>query len=133
LQCENKKTIKTDKNMGAIHLTKGDFENRIANIEEMAKEWRFLGDKPALIDFYASWCGPCQRLSPIIDELAEEYAGKVDIYKVNVDDEETLSQLFRIRSIPTLVYIPMNDRPTIEMGGKTKVELKKRIEENLLK
>jgi thioredoxin len=133
LQCENKKTIKTDKNMGAIHLTKGGFENRIANIEEMAKEWRFLGDKPALIDFYASWCGPCQRLSPIIDELAEEYAGKVDIYKVNVDDEETLSQLFRIRSIPTLVYIPMNDRPTIEMGGKTKVELKKRIEESLLK
>lgn len=119
--------------MGAIHLTKGGFENRIANIDEMAKEWRFLGDKPALIDFYASWCGPCQRLSPIIDELAEEYAGKVDIYKVNVDDEETLSQLFRIRSIPTLVYIPMNDRPTIEMGGKTKVELKKRIEENLLK
>ncbi|MBO7263188.1 MAG: thiol reductase thioredoxin, partial [Alistipes sp.] len=70
--------------MGAIHLTKGGFENRIVKIEDLANGWSFLGERPALIDFFASWCGPCQRLSPIIDELADEYAGKVDIYKVNV-------------------------------------------------
>ena len=119
--------------MSAIHLTKGGFENRVANIAEMANGWNFKGNKPALIDFYASWCGPCQRLSPIIDEIAEEYAGKVDIYKVNVDDEEELAKLFRVRSIPTLVYIPMGKNPTIQPGGKTKAELKEIIETMLLK
>ena len=127
-------TIKTDKYMGAIHLTKGGFENRIAKIEDLANGWNFLGERPALIDFFASWCGPCQRLSPIIDELAEEYAGKVDIYKVNVDDEETLAQIFKVRSIPTLVYIPKgSDVPTIQAGGKTKAELKELIDSILLK
>ena len=119
--------------MATIHLTKGGFENRVANIAEMADGWNFKGNKPAIIDFYASWCGPCQRLSPIIDEIAEEYAGKVDIYKVNVDDEEELAKLFRVRSIPTLVYIPMGENPTIQPGGKTKAELKEIIETMLLK
>lgn len=119
--------------MGAIHLTKGGFENRIAKIEDLANGWNFLGERPALIDFFASWCGPCQRLSPIIDELAEEYAGKVDIYKVNVDDEETLAQIFKVRSIPTLVYIPKGETPTIQAGGKTKAELKELIDSILLK
>ena len=116
--------------MSAIHLTKGGFENRIADI---ANGWKFKGDKPALIDFFATWCGPCQRLSPIIDELAEEYAGKVDIYKVDVDEESELAKLFRVRSIPTLVYIPMNETPIIQPGGKTKGELKQIIESTLLK
>ena len=119
--------------MSAIHLTKGGFENRVANIAEMADGWNFKGNKPAITDFYASWCGPCQRLSPIIDEIAEEYAGKVDIYKVNVDDEEELAKLFRVRSIHTLVYIPMGENPTIQPGGKTKAELKEIIETMLLK
>lgn len=119
--------------MSAIHLTKGGFENRIANISEMADGWNFKGTKPAIIDFYASWCGPCQRLSPIIDELAEEYSDKVDIYKVNVDDEEELAKLFRVRSIPTLLYIPMGETPIIQAGGKTKGELKEIIETQLLK
>lgn len=119
--------------MGAIHLTKGGFENRISKIEDLANGWNFLGERPALIDFFASWCGPCQRLSPIIDELADEYAGKVDIYKVNVDDEETLAKIFKVRSIPTLVYIPKNDVPTVQAGGKSKAELKELIESILLK
>ena len=106
---------------------------RIAKIEDLANGWNFLGERPALIDFFASWCGPCQRLSPIIDELAEEYAGKVDIYKVNVDDEETLAQIFKVRSIPTLVYIPKGETPTIQAGGKTKAELKELIDSILLK
>ena len=119
--------------MGAIHLTKGGFENRIAKIEDLAKGWNFLGERPALIDFFASWCGPCQRLSPIIDELADEYAGKVDIYKVNVDEEEILAQIFKVRSIPTLVYIPKSGTPTIQPGGKSKAELKELIDNLLLK
>lgn len=119
--------------MAAIHLTKGGFENRIANIAELANGWNFKGDKPALIDFFATWCGPCQRLAPIIYELAEEYAGKVDIYKVDVDNEEELAKLFRVRSIPTLVYIPMGEDPIIQPGGKTKGELKQIIESTLLK
>ncbi|MBR2866220.1 MAG: thioredoxin fold domain-containing protein [Alistipes sp.] len=114
--------------MATIHLTKGGFENRIAKIEDMANGWKFLGTRPALIDFYASWCGPCQRLSPIIDELAAEYEGKVDIYKVDVDQEEELARLFRVRSIPTLVYIPMNETPVVELGGKSKGELKMKLE-----
>ena len=109
-------------------MTKGGFENRIAKIDEMANGWKFLGQRPALIDFYASWCGPCQRLSPIIDELAAEYDGKVDIYKVDVDKEEELARLFKVRSIPTLVYIPMNDLPIVELGGKGKGELKERLD-----
>ena len=83
--------------------------------------------------FHASWCGPCQRLSPIIDELADEYAGKVDIYKENVDDEEPLAKIFKVRSIPTLVYIPKGDVPTVQAGGKSKAELKELIDSILLK
>lgn len=113
--------------MATIHLTKGGFENRIAKIEDMAQGWKFLGTRPALIDFYASWCGPCQRLAPIIDELAEEYEGKVDIYKVDVDKEEELARLFKVRSIPTLVYIPMNELPIVELGGKSKGELREKL------
>ena len=119
--------------MSAIHLTKGGFENRIAKIDTMATDWKFLGKRPALIDFYASWCSPCQRLLPIIEELAAEYEGKVDIYKVDVDAEQDLAALFRVRSIPTLVYIPMDGKPIVEPGGRSKADLKALIEERLLK
>lgn len=116
--------------MATVHLTKSEFESRVAKLNG---DWRFLGDKPALVDFYASWCRPCQMLSPIVDEVAEEYAGKVDIYKVNVDDEQELAAMFNVRSIPTLVYIPLGDDPTIVPGGMGKAQLKENIENLLLK
>lgn len=116
--------------MATIHLNKAKFEKRVA---KLSGGWEFLGDKPALVDFYASWCRPCQMLSPIIDELAEEYAGRVDIYKVNVDDEQDVAAHFNIRSIPTLAYIPLNDRPTLVPGGTSKVQLRENIENLLLK
>ena len=116
--------------MATVHLTKSEFESRVAKLNA---DWRFLGDKPALVDFYASWCRPCQMLSPIVDEVAEEYAGKVDIYKVNVDDEQELAAIFNVRSIPTLVYIPLGDDPTIVPGGMGKAQLKEHIENLLLK
>ena len=118
--------------MATINLTKGGFLRRVADIETMATDWKFLGDKPAVIDFYASWCGPCQRLLPIIETLSEEFEGKIDIYKVNVDQEEELAAAFNIRTIPTLIFIPMDGKPEREVGGKSESELHERLN-NLLK
>ena len=116
--------------MAIIHLTMAGFLRRIADIEN--KEWKFLGDKPALIDLYAPWCGPCKMLSPVLDELSDEYEGKVDIYKVNVDDEEELSAAFGIRSVPTLIFVPMNGAPQMSAGALQKPQLKEAIERILL-
>ena len=115
--------------MATINLTKGGFLKRVADYENLAQEWKFLGDKPALIDFYASWCGPCKALSPVLDELAKEYAGRVDIYKVNVDDERELASLFRIRTVPTLMFVPMKGNPRLAAGAPTKGQLRKAIED----
>ena len=115
--------------MATIHLTKGGFLRRVADIATLADEWKFLGNKPAVIDFYATWCGPCKALSPILEEVSEEYAGKVDIYKVNVDEEQELSRMFEIRSIPTLFFIPLNGKPHRTMGAMSKEQLRKAIDE----
>lgn len=116
--------------MAIIHLNMAGFLRRVADLEN--KEWKFLGDKPALIDFYAPWCGPCKMLSPVLDELSDEYEGKVDIYKVNVDEEEELSAAFGIRSVPTLVFVPMNGAPQMSAGAPPKPQLKEAIERILL-
>ena len=118
--------------MATINLNKGGFLRRVADIETMATNWKFLGDKPAVIDFYASWCGPCQRLLPVIETLSDEFEGKIDIYKVNVDQEEELAAAFNIRTIPTLIFIPMDGKPEREVGGKSESELRERLN-NLLK
>lgn len=114
--------------MATIHLTKGGFLRRVADIENNPNEFKFLGDKPALIDFYASWCNPCQMLAPVLEELSEEYAGKVDIYKVNIDDERELADIFGIRSIPTLLFIPMEGSPKRTMGAMPKSQLKELLD-----
>ena len=113
--------------MATINLTKGGFNRRVAEIETMATEWKYLGSRPAMIDFYASWCGPCQRLLPVVEALSEEFEGKVDIYKVNVDQEEELAAAFNIRTIPTLIFIPMEGNPEREVGGKSESELRQRL------
>lgn len=113
--------------MTTINLTKGGFLRKIADYETNPREWKFLGDKPALIDFYASWCGPCKSLSPVLDELAKEYSGRLDIYKVNVDDEQELASFFRVRSVPTLLFVPMNGDPHILTGAPSKGQLKKAL------
>ena len=118
--------------MATINLTKGGFERRIASLETMESGiWNFLGGKPAVIDFYAPWCGPCKMLSPVLEELSEEYSGKVDVYKVNVDDEEELAALFGIRSVPTLFFIPMEGNPQRVAGALSKEQLKKVMDEVL--
>lgn len=120
--------------MSAINLTKGGFLRRVMDYEKnLISDWKFLGDKPAIIDFYAPWCGPCRMLLPIIEELSSEYEGKVDIYKVNVDEEEELANLFGIRSVPTLIFVPMGERPQLAQGALPKPKLKEIIDNVLLK
>ncbi len=123
--------VQNDETMKTIHLTKTDFFKKVADLENNPKEWKYLGDKPAVIDFYADWCGPCKRVAPILEELAGEYAGRVYIYKVNVDQERELAGMFGIRSIPTLLFIPMEGDPKSALGAMSKADLKARIEEIL--
>lgn len=118
--------------MKATHLTKADFLTKVANYETNPNEWKFLGERPALIDFYATWCGPCKMLAPVLDELAEEYEGKVDIYKIDVDAEEELAALFGIRSVPSLLFVPMAGSPQMAQGAMPKHALKDAIQKVLL-
>ena len=123
-QNRNKQTTKTEKKMGVRHLTKA---------EVLAKEWKFLGDKPCIVDFYASWCGPCKMIAPILEELAKEYDGKIDIYKVDTEKEQELAAVFGIRSIPTLLFCPTDGRPQVAQGAMSKADFEKAIDELLLK
>lgn len=100
---------------------------------QTTKEWKYKGDKPAIIDLYADWCGPCKMTAPIMKELAKEYAGKIVIYKVNVDKERELAALFNASSIPLFVFIPMNGEPQFFRGAADKATYKKAIDEFLLK
>ncbi|MDY3267218.1 MAG: thioredoxin [Phocaeicola sp.] len=119
--------------MNVMNLTKADFLNKIANYETNPTEWKFLGERPAIIDFYATWCGPCKMLAPVLEELSKEYNGKIDIYKVNVEDEEELASVFNIRSVPSILFIPMNGAPQMAQGAMPKPSLKDAIENVLLK
>ena len=101
--------------------------------DSKATEWKYKGDRPAIIDLYADWCGPCRRVAPIMKELAKEYAGKIYIYKVNVDKEKELAALFNVTSIPLFVLIPMNEMPQLFSGAADKATYKKAIDEFLLK
>lgn len=107
-----------------VHITKADFLKKVYDFEKNPDEWKYLGSQPAIVDFYADWCGPCRQLSPVLDELAKEYSGKLTIYKVNVDNERGLATFFGIRSIPTLLFIPMKGKPQRSLGALSKTELK---------
>ncbi|MBN2667416.1 MAG: thioredoxin [Bacteroidales bacterium] len=101
------------------HLTKETFQSKVFNYETN-KEWKFEGNKPCMIDFYADWCGPCKMVAPILEELAKEYEGKVDIYKVNTEEEQELAAVFGIRSIPSLLFVPLDGQPQMAMGALPK-------------
>jgi len=119
--------------MKTIQLTKAEFLSKIANYEESPTEWKYLGDKPCLIDFYADWCGPCKRIAPILEELAGEYDGQIYIYKIDTEKEQELAGVFGIRSIPSLLFVPMGEAPQMAQGALPKADLKKAIDEVLLK
>ena len=118
--------------MKTIHLTKSDFLSKVANYETDPTDWKYLGDKPALIDFYADWCGPCKAVAPVLEELAKEYDGEIYIYKIDTEAELELSALFGIRSIPSLLFIPMNGTPQMAQGALPKNALKEAIDKVLL-
>lgn len=118
--------------MKTMSLNKADFLNKVANYETSPSEWKFLGERPAIIDFYATWCGPCKMLSPVLEELAAEYAGKIDIYKINVEEEEELAGVFSVRSVPTLLFVPMEGAPQMAQGALPKNVLQEAIRNVLL-
>lgn len=114
------------------HLTIDTFKEKVFNWEEN-QEWKFEGDKPCLIDFYADWCAPCKMIAPTLEELQKEYEGKIDIYKVNTENEQQLAGLFGIRSIPSLLFCPMDGKPQMAMGALPKKQFKEIIDDVLLK
>lgn len=114
------------------HLTKAEFLSKVANFEKTPDRWEYLGSRPCIVDFYASWCGPCRKLAPILEELATEYAGKIDIYKVDVDKEPQLAAIFGVQSIPTLLFCPMTAQPQIATGFMDKEALQQAISQVLL-
>ncbi len=105
------------------HITKAEFLKKVANYETSPNKRTNLEPRPCLIDFYTTWCGPCKRLAPVLEELALEYAGKIDIYKVDTDKEPELAAAFGIRSIPTLLFCPMGEKPQIRQGALPKETL----------
>ena len=115
----------------AEQLTKKTFLEKVFNYEKN-KDWKFEGDVPAVVDFWAPWCGPCKMVAPIIDELSIEYDGKVDFYKVNTDEESELGGVFGIRSIPSLLFIPKEGQPKLAVGALPKESFKQTIEKELL-
>ncbi|MCG8696882.1 MAG: thioredoxin [Bacteroidales bacterium] len=112
------------------HLNKETFKSKVFNFEKN-KEWTFEGKIPAIIDFYADWCGPCKMVAPILEELKDEYGDKLDIYKVNTESERELAGMFGIQSIPSLLFIPMDGQPQMAMGALPKDSFKKAINEVL--
>ncbi len=115
----------------AEQLTKATFLEKVFNYEKN-KEWKFEGELPAVIDFWAPWCGPCRMVGPIIEELSEEYKGKVNFYKINTDEEQELAGAFGIRSIPSLLFVPKSGKPKMAVGALPKESLKEAIAEELL-
>ncbi len=113
------------------HLTKTDFLEKIFNFEQN-KEWKFEGELPAIIDFYADWCGPCKMVAPVLEELSSEYEGKINIYKVDTESEQELAAAFGIRSIPSLLFIPSDGQPQMAQGALPKDALKEAINNVLL-
>jgi len=119
--------------MGTIHLTKAEFLSKVSNYEANPTEWKYLGDKPCIIDFYASWCGPCKTIAPILEDLAKEYEGQIYIYKVDTEAEQDLAAAFGIRSIPTILFCPLGEAPQMAQGALPKDAFRKAITEVLLK
>lgn len=114
------------------HLTKETFKQKVFNFETN-KEWKFEGKNPCIIDFYADWCMPCKMVAPVLEELSEEYKGRVDIYKVDTEDQQELAALFGVRSIPSILFIPKEGEPQMSMGAIPKYSFVQIINEELLK
>lgn len=111
-------------------LTKETFKEKVFDYENN-KEWKFEGDKPCLIDFYADWCQPCKMVAPILEELSEEYDGKLDIYKIDTEDQRELAGMFGIQSIPSLLFVPTDGQPQMAQGALPKDTFERAIKDVL--
>lgn len=118
--------------MPTIQLTTDKFKEDIFDYSTGATEWKYKGEKPAIIDFYADWCGPCKAVAPVLEELSNEYAEDINIYKVDTEVEQELSAAFGIRSIPSILFIPMDKQPMMQAGALPKNTLKQVIDKELL-
>jgi thioredoxin len=131
-EINNNDTTQNENTMKTVKLTKEDFLTKVANYETNPQEWIYLGEKPAIIDFYADWCGPCKMVAPILEELAGEYSEEIIIYKVDTEAEQELAAAFGIRSIPSILFIPMEGSPQMAQGALPKATLKEAINDVLL-
>ena len=126
----NPKIEAVGNNITVIHLTEATFKQMVFDYEKN-KEWKYTGKKPAIIDFYADWCAPCRQLSPIVEEIAKDYQGKIIVYKVDTEKERKLAQNIGISALPTLLFIPMEGKPQVSMGVLPKASLVKAINDIL--
>ncbi len=113
------------------HLNKETFKTKVFDFEKN-QEWKFEGDIPCVIDFWAPWCGPCRMVGPVLDELSKEYEGKIHVYKINTDEEQELGAMFGIRSIPSILFVPVEGQPKMAVGALPKNNLVEIIEKELL-
>ena len=125
------KSQNTETKHNTIYLSTADFISKVDDYKA-SREWKYKGTLPCLIDFYATWCGPCRALSPVLEDVAGEYSDKVIIYKVDVDKEKELAAIFGVKSIPTLLFVPVEQQPSVIQGGLPKDALKELIDVILL-
>jgi len=129
INAENKKKT-SDSN--TIKLEDTEFIKKVCDYQSNPKQWVYLGNKPAIIDFYADWCGPCKKISPRLEEIAKEYKDDIYVYKINIDEQQEIAVLFGINSIPSLLFIPMRNKPQIAQGLLPKETIKEAVENVLL-
>lgn len=116
-----------------INLTYNEFVKKVWNFEKSPDTFKYEGELPCVVDFYATWCGPCRKVSPIMERIAKEYDGMLIVYKIDVDKEPKLSSTFGVRSIPTVLFIPKEGQPMKQVGALSEQQYKQIIENNLLK
>lgn len=127
-------TAKSSASAGSERLTKAQFVQKVWDYTKSPNDWKYLGTKPAIIDFYADWCGPCKIAGPILEEIGVEFAGKIEVYKINTDQERELAQVFGITGIPAFLYIPAKGKPVMMSGiARSKEETKKMFIDNIEK
>ena len=132
-QQSKNKDSKSNAGSAVIQMDNKMFIEKVFDYKTNGKTWKYNGNMPAIIDFYATWCGPCRTISPIMESLAQEYKGKIVVYKVDTDKEKELSQAMGIQSLPTIVFIPLKGKPEAIVGAADKSAFEEAVKDVLLK